>query len=335
MKQGQARAASRYTVAMATALATLMALPAAPIALSGTPVHRLERLERALGSGAPRIFIKRDDLLPFGAGGNKVRKAQLLAAEAARVGADTLITCGSVQSNHARVTAAAGAVLGFRVILILSGEPPAEELGNLRLDRLFGAEVRFVARPDQRALAMEVVAEEVRASGRSPFVIPLGGSTPLGACGMARGVVEISAAQIKPDEILHASSSGGTQAGLIAGCSLVGLPTRVVGVSVDLPADELSTTVTTVLEGVADRLGARVDSLTRGRPIDVDTRQIGEGYAIPTGASTEAQTLVARTEGILVDPTYTAKSLSGLIHRVREGRYTPDQTVLFWHTGGL
>ena len=320
---------------MATALATLMALPAAPIALTRTPIDRLERLERALGSGAPRILIKRDDLLPFGAGGNKVRKAQLLAAEAARVGADTLITCGSVQSNHARVTAATGAALGWRVILILGGEPPPEDTSHLQLDRLFGAEVRFVPRPDQRAAAMEAVADEVRAMGRSPFVIPLGGSTPLGACGMARGVVELSAAQIKPDEIVHASSSGGTQAGLIAGCALVGLPTRVVGVSVDMPAETLAGTVTTILEGVANRLGARLDSLTRGMPVDVDIRQIGEGYAIPTAASVEARSLVARTEGILVDPTYTAKSLAGLIHRVREGRYTPDQTVLFWHTGGL
>jgi 1-aminocyclopropane-1-carboxylate deaminase/D-cysteine desulfhydrase-like pyridoxal-dependent ACC family enzyme len=320
---------------MATALATLMALPAASIELTPTPLLRMARLERALGPAAPRLFIKRDDLLPFALGGNKVRKMQLIAAEAARAGADTLITCGSLQSNHARVTAAVGAVLGLRVLLILSGDDPAVPTGNLALDHLFGAEVRFVASPEDRAPAMDAAAAAVQAARGSPFVIPLGASTPLGACAIARGVAELSAVQVKPDEIVHASSSGGTQAGLIAGCALIGLPTRVHGVSADAAAADLATTVAALLDGMATRLNARLTTLGGDRPIDVDDRQIGGGYGRQTAASLEATTLLARTEGVVLDPVYTAKAMAGLIQRVRDGRYDPRDTVVFWHTGGL
>jgi 1-aminocyclopropane-1-carboxylate deaminase/D-cysteine desulfhydrase-like pyridoxal-dependent ACC family enzyme len=320
---------------MATALATLMALPAAPIELPRTPLLRMARLERALDPAAPRLFIKRDDLLPFALGGNKVRKMALLAAEAARAGADTLVTCGSAQSNHARVTAAVGAVLGWRVLLILSGDAPEVPSGNVALDRLFGAELRFVPAREDRERAMEEAAEAVRMAGGSPFVIPLGASTPLGACAIARGVGELSAAQVRPDEIVHASSSGGTQAGLIAGCALFGLRTRVHGVSADESATDLAANVSALLEGMATRLGSRLATLGGDKAVDVDDGQIGGGYGRPTAASIEAAELLARTEGVVLDPVYTAKAMAGLIQRVRDGRYDPRDTVVFWHTGGL
>jgi L-cysteate sulfo-lyase len=320
---------------MATALATLMSMPAVTLAPHPSPVDRMPCLEQALGRDCPRLFVKRDDLLSFARGGNKVRKLQMIADEVARGGADTVITCGAVQSNHARVTAAAGAVLGWRVILVLSGEVPERPSANFRLDRLFGADIRVVASRGEREAAMAAAAEEATAAGRRPYVIPVGASTPLGAMGMARGVAELGTAGIRPDVIVHASSSGGTQAGLTAGCALFGLTARVMGVSADEPADALRLRVSALLEGMASRLGARAETLHGGRPIEVDDGQVGEGYERSTPASEEAMALVARSEGIVLDPVYTAKAMAGLMAAVRAGRFRPDETVLFWHTGGL
>jgi 1-aminocyclopropane-1-carboxylate deaminase/D-cysteine desulfhydrase-like pyridoxal-dependent ACC family enzyme len=311
----------------------MMSLPAVSLVADRSPVQRLSRFETALGATSPRIFVKRDDLLPFGLGGNKVRKLQLIAAAAAKAGADTLITCGAVQSNHARVTAAVGAVLGWRVILVLSGSEPAEVTGNLRLDRIFGADVRFVPTRAAREPAMERAAAEVKAEGRRPFVLPLGGSTPLGAAGMARGVAELGAVALTPDIIFHASSSAGTQAGLIAGCALLGLRTRVIGVSADESRAALIARVETLLDGMAALLGGRIETV-RG-PIEADDGHVGDGYGLPTPASIEATELLARTEGIVVDQVYSAKALAALVARVRAGEFTPDQTVLFWQTGGF
>jgi len=319
---------------MATALATMMAMPGVPLVRHATPVDELARLRDALGPGCPRLLVKRDDLLSFGLGGNKVRKMQTVAAEALAAGADTLITAGGLQSNHCRVTAATGAALGLRVVLVLNGEAPAAPTANTRLDRLFGAEIRFVSSRDDRNPAMERTAAELRAAGRRPFVVPIGASTPTGALGFARGVVELSEAGIRPDAIVHASSSGGTQAGLVAGCALVGLASRVVGVSADESRASLAAIVGRLLDGIADRLGARPASVGADRPVEVDDGQVGGGYGVPTSASIEALELLARREGILLDPVYTAKAAAGLIARVRAGEFDRGQTVLFWHTGG-
>jgi 1-aminocyclopropane-1-carboxylate deaminase/D-cysteine desulfhydrase-like pyridoxal-dependent ACC family enzyme len=319
---------------MATALAALMSMPVEPLAPHATPVDELLRLGATLGPSAPRILVKRDDLLSFGCGGNKVRKMQAVAAEARAAGADTLITAGGIQSNHCRVTAAAGAALGFRVVLVLNGAPPEAPTANTRLDRLFGAEIRFVPSPDAREQTMAEVADELKAAGRRPFVVPVGASTPTGALGFARGVVELASTGVRPDVIVHASSSGGTQAGAIAGCALVGWRARVIGVSADEPEAALQSIVGRLLDGIAARLGASPASVGRDRPIEVDDRQVGEGYGVPTAASTGALELFARREGMLLDPVYTAKAAAGLIARVRSGDLQAGQTVLFWHTGG-
>lgn len=320
---------------MATALAALMSWPSIPLAQLPTPVEELTRLPRALGvADSPRLLIKRDDLLSFGCGGNKVRKIQTVLAQARAAGADTLITCGGAQSNHARVTAAAGATLGLRVILILSGTPATTPTGNTRLDTLFGAEIRFVPSSDQREPAMQAAAAEMRAAGRSPFVIPIGASTPVGAIGFARGMAEVVSAGVRPTAIVHSSSSGGTQAGLIAGCSLLGPKPHIIGVSADEPAARLSGMVREILAGMASTLGATPDSVAAVGPVDVDDTQVGEGYGVPTAASQEALELTARHEGILLDPVYTAKAMAGVIARIRSGAFRASDTVLFWHTGG-
>ena len=325
---------------MATALSALLAWPTVALASGPPPLEELTRLRAALGPGSPRLFIKRDDLLSFGFGGNKVRKMQAVAAEAVAAGADTLITCGGLQSNHARVTAAAGAALGLHVLLVLNrpaavhGVEPSTDTGNARLDRLFGAEIQFVDSREARAPAMEAAAAELLARGRAPFIVPLGASTPVGAIGFARGVAEIVSAGLSPDVIVHSTSSGGTQAGLIAGCALFGMSTRVIGISADDPPATLTPVIQALIGGIADRLGAKPASVGADGEIVVDDRQVGDGYGVPTPDSIEATTLVARREGILLDPTYTSKAMAGLIAMIRDGAFRPGDTVLFWHTGG-
>lgn len=312
-----------------------MSLPSARLASHRTPVDRLVRLEAALGDGCPALHIKRDDLLPFGGGGNKVRKADVLVSDALASGADTLVTCGALQSNHARVTAAAGAACGLRVILVLNGAPATRPTGNLRLDYLFGADVRIVPSREARDAAMEEVAEGVRRAGGRPYVIPMGGSNPLGAMGFARGVAEIGLAGLRPTVIVHASSSGGTQAGLVAGNALVGSKARTLGISADESVADLGARVSALLDGMADRLGVRAESIRGAHPIEIDDRHVGDGYGARTAGAEEATLLVARHEGILLDPVYTAKAMAGLIAHVREGALRSDDIVLFWHTGGL
>jgi D-cysteine desulfhydrase len=233
------------------------------------------------------------------------------------------------------VTAAAGAALGWKVILVLNGQAPAHPTGNLRYDYLFGADVRFVARREDRDASMDEVAEQMHRAGRRPFIIPTGGSTPTGAIGMARGVSELGAEGVRPDVIVHATSSGGTQAGLIAGCALFGLSARVMGISVDDPAEVVADRVGHLIDRMSSRLGGRPETLRGTWPIEVDASQVGGGYSVATEASREARTLMARTEGIVLDSTYTAKAMAAVMARVRDGGFQPSQTVLFWHTGGL
>lgn len=289
-------------------------------------------LRRALGGG-PRLLIKRDDALPFAFGGNKVRKMQFVAADARAAGADTLITCGGIQSNHARVTAAAAAKLGLRCILVANGSPPEVPTANALLDRLLGADVRYVTDRTRRVPAMEAAADEVRRAGGTPYVIPLGASTPLGALGFVQAVEELRGQLPEPPTmIIHSSSSGGTQAGLLAGCAMYDYPTRILGVSADEPASTLAGEVRQILDGLAPLLGEPAGRFTRLEP-EVDDRFVGDGYGIPTAASREALALLARTEAIFLDPTYTAKAMAGLLVHVRaEAR--DEETILFWHTGG-
>ena len=313
--------------------AILERVPTVPFAAAQTPVESLGRLSAALG-GAPRLFIKRDDAIPFGFGGNKVRKLAFVAARARANGADTLITAGGIQSNHARATASAAAALGMRAVLVANGAPPAKPTGNALLDQLLGAEIEYVSARGDRGPKMEEIADRLRASGRRPFVIPSGASTPLGALGYVRAMLELLDQMPPPDFIIHATSSGGTQAGLVAAARLLRLPTRIVGVSADDPADALATTIESIVAGIGELLEIDAKMMAQGAAVEVDDRFVGDGYGIPTPESREAIELCARSDAIFLDPTYTAKAMAGLIAYVRQRRFAGAQTVVFWHTGG-
>jgi 1-aminocyclopropane-1-carboxylate deaminase/D-cysteine desulfhydrase-like pyridoxal-dependent ACC family enzyme len=315
------------------ALARLAARPCLTLGRYPTPVEELTRLRDILGGG-PRLLVKRDDAIPFGFGGNKVRKLPYVLAEAIAQGADTIITCGGVQSNHARATVAAAVHLGLHPVVVANGAPPARATGNALLLKLMGAEVRYVASREERAPAMEATARELRASGRKPYVIPLGASTPMGALGYVKAVGELLDQVPPPDLIVHACSSGGTQAGIIAGLALHRVPTRVIGVSADDPAPQVGAAIRDIVTGLGPLLGRDGRTLAARCPIEVRDDFVGEGYGIPTPASEEAQSLAARSEALFVDHTYTAKALAAMIRLVREGAVPATATVLFWHTGG-
>lgn len=311
---------------------SLASLPSIPLASSPTPVEEMPRLRAALGGG-PRLLVKRDDAIGFAFGGNKVRKMRYVAADALAQGADTLITSGGVQSNHARVTAAAAAKLGLHCILVVNGAPSDPAGGNALLDRLLGAEMRYVSARDDRAPAMDAAAAALRRVGRKPYVIPIGASTPLGAAAFVQAVAELLEQIEPPDVIVHATSSGGTQAGLVAGCALAGVKTRVLGVSADEPAAAIASTVREILEGLAPVLGFAPAHFAAA-DVAVEDGFVGRGYGIPTSESRAAIELCARNEALFLDPTYTAKAMAGLIAHVRRGTFRGGETVLFWHTGG-
>lgn len=317
-----------------SALDRLDSIAALPLVRAPTPLEEMVRLRAALGDGGPRLLVKRDDAIPFGFGGNKVRKLQIVVAEALAAGADTLITCGGVQSNHARATASAAARLGLGCVVVANGARPPQLTGNALLLELLGAEVEYVPTRADRDAGMERAAERLRRAGRVPYVIPLGASTPQGALAYARAMGEVLRQIAAPDVIVHACSSGGTQAGLLAGCALNEVSTRVIGVSADDPAGEIAATVSRILAGIGALLGLSGHELASARPVEVDDSFVGDGYGLATEASREAQQLAARTEALFVDHTYTAKALAALVAYARDGRLRDGQTVLFWHTGG-
>jgi 1-aminocyclopropane-1-carboxylate deaminase/D-cysteine desulfhydrase-like pyridoxal-dependent ACC family enzyme len=316
-----------------SALRELANVPVLQLARAATPLEEMSRLRDALGGG-PRLFVKRDDAIPFGFGGNKIRKLQMVAVAAMDAGADVLVTLGGIQSNHARATAAVAAKLGMRCVLIANGTPPDRATANALLDQLLGAEVQYINSREERARALAAAVARLEREGRTPFAIPLGASIPLGALGFVRAMGELLEQTAPPDIIFHASSSGGTQAGLVAGCALHGLSTRVIGVSADDPATEIAAKVREIVRGIGDALGVNGDALASARPIEVDDHWVGDGYGIPSEASRDAQRLAARNEALFVDHTYTAKALAALIAYVRGGQTREDETILFWHTGG-
>jgi 1-aminocyclopropane-1-carboxylate deaminase/D-cysteine desulfhydrase-like pyridoxal-dependent ACC family enzyme len=231
------------------------------------------------------------------------------------------------------VVAATAARLGLECVLVLNGFAPDTPRANTLLDRLLGADVRYVATREARRPAMEEAAAAARAAGKRPYVIPVGASTALGASAYARAVLELAGQTDAPDVIVHATSSGGTQAGLIAGCALAGWPTRVVGVSADDPAAAIAAEVRRILDGLEDLLRVERGALGAAAP-EVEDGFVGGGYGIPTDASADALALAARAEGLFLDPVYTAKALAALIAYVRAGAFRAEETVLFWHTGG-
>jgi len=309
-------------------------LPRFPLADIPTPVHMLKRLSAHMGG--PLIAMKRDDLTGLAFGGNKTRKLEFIVADALARGADTLLTAGAAQSNHCRQTAAAAAKAGKRCDLVLGGAAPAAAEGNLLLDTLLGARIHW-AGPDRRGETLEEVAGSLRGEGLNPFLIPYGGSSPLGAAGYAMAMAELSA-QIPFNEnrvvaIVFASSSGGTHAGLIAGALASGYTGRILGVSVEKQERVHAGSIIALARETAGLLGAP-DLMPEGTRVFLDNRYAGEGYGVVGPQEREAIRLLARLEGIFLDPVYTAKAMAGLIDMIDRGEFTGSEHVLFWHTGG-
>lgn len=303
-----------------------------------TPLQPLDRLSEALGG--PRIWVKRDDLTESGAGGNKVRKLEFVIAEALQQGADTLITCGGLQSNHCRATALLGARLGLRVELVLRGEVTGVPDGNLFLDRLAGASVHaYPARRYQTELAglLEEHAERARAEGHRPFVIPTGASDGLGVWGYLSASEELAsdfrAVGIRPRHVVVATGSGGTQAGLTAGLHLHAPYCRVHGVAVCDDAEWFRQKVLGDLESWRVRCGSTLD--LDALHISTLDGYIGPGYGVADEATLATIRRVARTEGLLLDPVYTGKAFHGLLQELAAGRFREGDDLVFVHTGGL
>jgi L-cysteate sulfo-lyase len=308
-------------------------LPRIQLGQLPTPLEELPRLTRALRG--PRLFIKRDDQTGLAGGGNKTRKLEFTVAEALRQGADTLITVGGVQSNHCRQTAAAAARCGLRCILVLRGHAPAVWNGNLLLDHLLGAEVVFSGDRTREAVAEEV-AKEQEAAGHHPHVIPVGASNALGAVGFVAAMEELDS-QVKEhrltvDRVVFASSSFGTQAGLCVGAKAIGFAGQLAAIAIDSPRDELQTGVTEIAAATIRRLGLDL-SFTPEEVVAYDG-YLGAGYAIMGEPEEEAISLMARSEGILLDPVYTGRAMAGLMDLIRKGEFDRDETIVFWHTGG-
>lgn len=302
-----------------------------------TALEPLPALSRHLGG--PDIWVKRDDCTGLGQGGNKSRKLEFLVADAQAKGADTLITAGGIQSNHCRQTAAA-ARNGMACELVLSrrvpwNHPDYERNGNVLLDRLAGATSHIVAGDADPLVEMERVAEAVRSRGGSPYVMPPGGSTPVGTLGYIGCAQELTAQMdamdLQFDALVHATGSGATQGGLLAGLHGTRTELPVIGIAV------LYGDIAGKVQGLADRslalLGAG-DAVPAER-VEVLDAYVGEAYGLPTPGMVEAVQLCARLEGLFLDPVYTGKAMAGLIDLVRQGRFAKGQTVLFLHTGGV
>lgn len=293
-----------------------------PLATWPTPLEAAPRLAVALGLQPDDLAVKRDDLAGPAGGGNKIRKLERTCAEALAAGADVLVTSGAPQSNHARLTAAAAARLGLGATLVLEGEPPAGDRGNLLLDRLLGADVVWAGPVDADGLAaaVEHVADRLRAQGRRPHVVPFGGSSPVAAEAYRDAAAEIEQQRPGLDHLAVALGSGGTMAGLVAGLGAE----RVLGVHTGAVSDPERT-----VRGLLTGMG--VD----GGPLRLRLDQVGDGYAALTEPVVAAVRLAARTEGLVLDPTYTGRALAGLVAAVAEGDVRPGERVVFLHSGGL
>jgi len=276
-------------------------------------------------------MIKRDDQTGLAMGGNKTRKLEFLLAAAQAHGARTVVTAGAVQSNHCRQTAAAAARFGLECILVLAGESDAKPSGNLLLDKLLGAEIHWTT-PKRRDQALQEVFHETWEKGRRPYLIPYGGSNPTGAFAYAHAIREFLQQNISVNHIVFASSSGGTQAGMLLGASTFGYKGRLLGISVDEPAQVLKERVATLANQTAELAGLSEEYLPD--QVEVNDGYLGEGYGIMGEPEREAIHLFARLEGILLDPVYTGRAAAGMIDLIRRGYFSPQDSVLFWHTGG-
>jgi D-cysteine desulfhydrase len=305
-------------------MAAFSSPPPVVFGATGTPLQPADRLGAALGLAPGLLWVKRDDLTGLAGGGNKARKLEWLCGDALSRGCDTIVTGGATQSNHVRMTAAACARLGLRCVAVLFGRPPEHPEGNVVLDHLLGAELRWVA-GQPTSSALDEVADAVAAEGAHVYPVPLGGSSPVGALGYVTCADELAAEAPSDALIVCADGSGGTHAGLVAGFGDHG---RVLGVNVGF--DDLAPRVAELAAATAARAG---------RPEPIGRLQLDPGQPEPYGAPTEdtrvALELAARSEGLVLDPVYTGRALAAVMARRRDGRLAADRPLVFLHTGGL
>lgn len=321
-------------------LTALDTLPRVSLAHLPTPLQPLDRLSAALDG--PRIWLKRDDCTGLGTGGNKTRKLEFLLGEAIDRAADVVITFGAVQSNHARQTAAACANQGLECHLLLARkvpwtDPGYETLGNIQLGGLFGAHIHLLEGADVERHSKSLLSE-LEQQNRRPYVIPVGGSNATGALGYADCARELSiqcADQgIELTDVIHATSSAGTQAGLVAGFAAIEKDVRIHGINVSEPdSSELESVILNLANDVLERVD--LEHVVSAKAIHVDSRFLGEGYGLPTEETLAAIHRLGELEGVLFDPVYSGKAMSGLLSRVREGEFAGCKDLVFIHTGGI
>lgn len=313
----------------------LSQLPRFPLACLPTPIMELKRLSAKLGG--PKILIKRDDLNGLAFGGNKTRKLEFLIGEALAHNADSVVTGGAAQSNHCRQTAAAAAVAGLGCHLVLGGEEPELATGNLLLDQLLGATVHWSG-STRKGEKIPIIADQLRAQGKRPYVIPYGGSNEIGAVGFVEATAELAAQSdgraLGITHIVFASSSCGTQAGMALGARLFMPKVGVIGIRIDkdetdLPFEEQ---LPKIANATAERIGVD-ERFTRG-DFQIRDHYLGGGYGVVGDLERDAIKLLASTEGIILDPVYTGRAMGALIDLIQRGEFTKSDCVLFWHTGG-
>ncbi len=317
----------------------LSKFPRVSLAHLPTPLEPMERLSAALGG--PRIYIKRDDCTGLASGGNKTRKLEFLMADALGQGADTVITQGAVQSNHVRQTLAAAARLNLDCKVLLENRVPDavetyKSSGNVLLDGIFGADIRYRDSGTDMDTAMEEVASSVTEAGGKPYIIPGGGSNRIGALGYVDCACEltdqISNLGLSVTRIITATGSAGTQAGLVAGLTALNSTIETIGISVSADEKTQIAKVHPLSSATAKHIGVE-DGVAESK-IRVRDQYIGDGYGIPTDGMLEAVQLCAQVEGILLDPVYAGKAMAGLIAMIRSGELSADDTIVFIHTGG-
>ena len=317
----------------------LSRFPRVRLAHLPTPLEALPRLSEHLDG--PNLYIKRDDCTGLATGGNKTRKLEFLMAEAIQEKADTIITQGAVQSNHARQTAGAAARLGMGCELLFENrvqDPDDAYLnsGNVLLDRLLGANLHHYPKATDMNQAMSDLAEELRRKGKRPYIIPGGGSNPVGALGYVNCVLELLAQANEQglviDHLVHATGSAGTQAGLIVGLKAMHSGIPLLGIGVNAPKDLQEERVYTLAVETADYIGA--GGCVQSDDVVANCDYVGEGYGITTESMKEAVSLLARLEGILADPVYSGKGLAGMFDLIRKGYFKKGENVVFLHTGG-
>jgi len=314
----------------------LASLPRLELAKLPTPLEPVRRLGDALGD--LDLWFKRDDLTGFGLGGNKVRSLEYLAADAIAQNSNMLVTGGSPESNHVRITMAVAAYLGLKGVAVLPGTQPAETQGNLLLDKLLKAKLVFTGDPDRKHIDKHISDEVERLCtlGNKPYMIRRGGVSPLGCVGYVAAAVEICSQlkelNVDPDYLICATGCGVTQAGLLVGFKLMGLNCKLYGMTVSRKRRECISHIEQLTKETTEIL--ELDLTISSDDILVLDQYIGEGYSIPTPEGIESISLVARTEGIFLDPIYTGKAMAGLTDLIKKNQIDSDKTVIFLHTGG-